>query len=398
MSAPEGEDPGREFLVYLHTAATQVTASAMRTRADRERRDRDRRQIFRDRVSDQSRAQRDARYEAEAARRAAEHDARMKLHRARLRESRERLRSVQQARTFAASAGATREFQHTFDELVGDFAAAAATRDLSPEHRERARLLGEQLREKTGLDPEQVIADAQQRATEGPGWIDSGHEVTAELADRLVEMHLDDAAAGAPFPTGTGEGADVADRIDQARVGQPPLTPEPAPVSVPSDRVDKPNLAAQAEPTSASKTRPGAPKTDSTRTMGTGQRRSLAELLVDTGLWRNLLRPQGEPTQQTKPKFVPSERVFELTPADQVTATPAPEGRAGDAVIGSTMSTAIGEGADIAEHIDQARVGEPALAPQDGPVFVRSERVDEPILAAQLEAASDLTPGRGAGL
>lgn len=397
MSAPEGEDPGREFVAYLHTAATQVTASAMRTRADRERRDRDRRQIFRNRVSDQSRARRDARYEADAARRAAEHDARMKLHRARLQETRERLRSVQQARTFAASAGTTREFQHTFDDLLGDFAAAVATRDLSPEHAERARLLGVQLREKTGLDPEQVIADAQQRAKEGAGWIDSGHEMTAELADRLVEMHLDDVAAGAGMPTGAGAGADVADRIDQARVGQPPLEQEAAPVSAPSERVQEPVLAEQAERTAASKTRPGGAASDSTGTTETGNAR-FARLLVDFGLWRRLLRPQTEPIQQSAPIFVPSERVPELMPAEQVEAPSAPQMRSGDADAGSTMPTVAGEGADIAEHIEQARVGEPALGPRDGPVFVTSERVEEPILAAQLEVASGVEGGRGSGL
>ncbi|WP_067666052.1 hypothetical protein [Nocardia miyunensis] len=398
MSAPEGEDPGREFVMYLHTATTQVTASAMRTRADHERRDRDRRESLRNRMFDESRARRDARYEADAARRAAEHDVRMKLHHARLQETRERLRSVQQARTFAAGAGDTREFQHTFDELVGSFAAAVATRDLSPEHAERARLLGEQLREKTGLDPEKVIADAQQRADDRPGWVDSGHEVTAELADRLVEMHLDGVRPEAATPTGTEEGTDIADRIDQARVGQSPLEPEATSVSAPSQRADEPIRAEQAEAASAPRTRRGEAEASSAGPMGTGQGRSFAELLVDSGLWRRLLRPRSEPTPQSKPKFVPSERVHELMPADRTEAASPPDAGAGAVNVGSTISSVTSDGAEIVEHIDRARVGEPALGSEEGPVFVASERLDEPILAAQLGVVSDSDTGQGVGL
>lgn len=244
MSAPESDDPGREFVAYLHAAATQVTASAMRTRADRERRDRDRRQSFRNWASDQSRARRDARYDADAARRASEHEARMKLHRARLEESLARLESVQQARTFAAGVGQTREFQHNFDQLIGAFAAATATRDMGPQHAELAELLAQQLREQTGLDPGRVIAEAQQRVAQRPDWIDSGHEVTAELADVLVEMRLDQVGSVAP-PTERTEGTAIGEHIARARVGQPPLGPDAGPGTGTHGPAEEPVLAAQ---------------------------------------------------------------------------------------------------------------------------------------------------------
>ncbi|MCX4098429.1 hypothetical protein [Nocardia sp. alder85J] len=397
MSAPEGDDPGREFLVYLHTVTTQVTASAMRTRADRERRDRERRESVRNRVFDQSRARRDARYEADAARRAREHDARMSLHHARLQEARERLRSVQQARTFATGAAQTQQFQHTFDELMGSFAAAVATGDLSPEHAERARLLGEQLREKTGLDPEQVIADARKRAQDRPGWIDSGHEVTAELADRLVAMHLDGVSPEAAPPTETENSTETADRIDQPRVGHPPPEPDTAPAPTPSERTTEPSGARQAQAAPVSRT--GRDQAGSRTATGTSSNRRLAELRVNSSFWRQLLRPRNGPAPKRTTKFVPPERVSELMSADQARAVPSLEAATGSAESGSTiLSVSTEDGAEITEHIEQARVGEPPLSSQNGPVFVPSERVDEPVLATQLAVASHRDTGHGAAL
>ncbi|MCX4098418.1 hypothetical protein [Nocardia sp. alder85J] len=246
MSEP-AEDPGGEFLAYLHAGATQVTSTALRARAVREQRQRDQVRSRRNRFFDLSQARGDARSEAGAARRTAEHEARMQLHRTRLAETLERVQAAQEARRFAASAGEARQYQHEFDQVVGSFAAAVATEDLSPQHAELARLMGKQLREQTGLDPEKVAADARQRFIEGPGWVDLGHVAAAELAEVMTEMRFDDARADRPQPAPGGEGTDIAEHLARARVGHPPLAADADAVFVPSERVEGLDLAPPAE-------------------------------------------------------------------------------------------------------------------------------------------------------